>query len=759
MTMKPFLSVVAILAAVAAVVAVRAADPPAAVNYQGVLRDASDKPRTGSFNIVFRFFDAASIEIFIDAHTLPAHQVVVTNGLFNVVLGGGDVADGSGPGVYTSLAQVFRDYGDVSMQVEVSGEILSPRIPVRAAAYALNASNLQGKPASSFLDLSATGQTKSGWLTSNQGFVGYNNSGVNQGYGVFGRGAQGGGRFESTSYSGIGEVGYGDYGIYAGGNGAGGFFYDADSSARTSVAVGEYGVDGMGAVAGGYFHDNGSNYVTLGHISGTGIFAHGTADGGRFTSAGLGVLQAAHGDYGVHATGTWPGGAGGYFADTYYSGAAFLGYHDLGIWGQGQQAGGFFRKVTTTAQAYLAASNGSYENGVYGLSSAFGESPGYFLDQYWGAWTYLGTFATKVYGNGSVSFVQNDPAEPSRVIRYTAPEGDEVAVYTRGTARLENGIAHVALGSTFRKVANPETGLTATATPAGEPIPLAIMSKSTRELVVRGPEGSNAAFDYAVWGLRIGFEDRPVVEPKKQEAYIPAKEGDANLYDTHPELRTFTSRARFATMEANAGLQPDAAARNAGAAQALEAAIHVYDRATDRLTLGAEPPVSAQSPAPRAWPVPTSTAPERAPATGAASLAEPSLERESPPSPQPVNTTPMAVSETVEAGDVLANDPEHPGELRRVSAAADRGVIGVVAGAPGTAWSATAPISLAGTVVFCKVDATSAPILVNDLLIASHAVGLAMRAGESPEQGTVIAKAIEPLDGGTGLIRVLIMPR
>src|SRR5262249_32173028 len=157
--------------------------------------------------------------------------------------------------------------------------------------------------------------------------------------------------------------------------------------------------------------------------------------------------------------------------------------------------------------------------------------------------------------------------EPSRVIRYAAPEGDEVAVYTRGTARLEDGVAHVALGPTFRKVANPETGLTATVTPLGEPIPLAIASKSTSEIVVTGPAGSSASFDYAVWGLRIGFEDRPVVELKKQEAFIPSKQHDAELYALHPEMRAFTSRARFATMESKLGASPDAAARRTGEAQ------------------------------------------------------------------------------------------------------------------------------------------------------------------------------------------------
>ncbi|PYQ11410.1 MAG: hypothetical protein DMH00_08235, partial [Acidobacteria bacterium] len=132
-----------------------AATPPALVNYQGVLRDATDKPRNGTFDMTFHFFDAvtAGNEILVDAHT-GGGGVVVTGGLFNVQLGGGLVTDGTGPGTYTSLAQVFRDYAAVWMEVQVGAETLAPRIRVQAEPYALNASNLEGKSASSFLDTS-----------------------------------------------------------------------------------------------------------------------------------------------------------------------------------------------------------------------------------------------------------------------------------------------------------------------------------------------------------------------------------------------------------------------------------------------------------------------------------------------------------------------------------------------------------------------------------------------------------------------------
>ena len=45
-----------------------------------------------------------------------------------------------------------------------------------------------------------------------------------------------------------------------------------------------------------------------------------------------------------------------------------------------------------------------------------------------------------------------------------------------------------------------------------------------------------------------------------------------------------------------------------------------------------------------------------------------------------------------------------------------------------------------------------------DLLTSSYTAGHAMRAGEIIP-GTIIGKALEPLQSGTGLIKVLVMPR
>jgi hypothetical protein len=96
----------------------------------------------------------------------------------------------------------------------------------------------------------------------------------------------------------------------------------------------------------------------------------------------------------------------------------------------------------------------------------------------------------------------------------------------------------------------------------------------------------------------------------------------------------------------------------------------------------------------------------------------------------------------------------------------DKRVAGVVSGAgsyrPGIVLGREAsskrrvPLALVGR-VFCKVDATNAPIEVGDLLTTSNTKGHAMKA-EDPSRafGTVVGKALAPLKEGRRLLPVLI---
>lgn len=120
--------------------------------------------------------------------------------------------------------------------------------------------------------------------------------------------------------------------------------------------------------------------------------------------------------------------------------------------------------------------------------------------------------------------------------------------------------------------------------------------------------------------------------------------------------------------------------------------------------------------------------------------------------------------EPVEPGTVMVLG-EH-GALFPSQRAHDKRVAGIISGAgdykpaivfdkqqPG---SNRQPIALLGK-VYCKVDASYAPIEVGDLLTTSDTAGHAMKASDPLEAfGSVIGKALRGLKNGKGLIPVLI---
>jgi hypothetical protein len=146
----------------------------------------------------------------------------------------------------------------------------------------------------------------------------------------------------------------------------------------------------------------------------------------------------------------------------------------------------------------------------------------------------------------------------------------------------------------------------------------------------------------------------------------------------------------------------------------------------------------------------------------------------------------VPVSEPVQAGDVLELDPLNPGFYRRARTACSTLVAGVVSSDPGVVLGGqpstpgselSTPDSSLGTIdsrlstrdshsallavigiVPVKVTDAGGPIAVGDLLVASSEPGTARRWTEEdgPNCG-FIGKALEPLEGGTGMIRVLLM--
>ncbi|MCL5067734.1 MAG: hypothetical protein M1368_05200 [Thaumarchaeota archaeon] len=122
-------------------------------------------------------------------------------------------------------------------------------------------------------------------------------------------------------------------------------------------------------------------------------------------------------------------------------------------------------------------------------------------------------------------------------------------------------------------------------------------------------------------------------------------------------------------------------------------------------------------------------------------------------------------SSGIEPGSVVVI--ENSGRLQESTAAYDKRVAGVISGAGllkpalimGKKQDITGhrlPLALSGK-VYCKVDAEYAPIEVGDLLTTSPTRGCAMRASDPNRAfGSVIGKAMSPLDSGRGLIPILI---
>lgn len=701
-----------------------AATPPPLINYEGVLRNSANAPLTGNFDMVFRFLDPGSNEVLVDRHTASlGGQVSVSGGLFNVPLGSGNVIDGTGPGTYTSLDQVFRDYGTVYLQITIGTETLTPSLQIVSAPYALNATNLAGKDASKYLDTSTTAQTKSGPL---------NISTTSTTTALDVNGAQIAGHF----ISGPNEAFVADG---SGGRGLGGSGY--------------YGVEGIGESYGGYFHNSttGANSGTVGLGGATiGMYALVNSASGytaSFTNAstgtdttigqsGLGIrsyIVAGTAVYGYTSNGTGLSGDGG--------------NNGIGVSGVGVEGGAFFSNVT----------------------SSYGR---------------VGTSTYKIQGTGAVSFVQNHPFDKKKVIVYASPEGDEVAVYTRGSARLENGEARVALGETFQWVTNPDIGLTAHLTPRGAWSQLYVASVTPTELVVKSAGGDPAAaFDYVVQGLRIGFEEVSIVQEKQRESYIPSMAEHRQLYAQHPDLRAYDALERFKAMPGAAR----AAASDSGdgaAASALKNAIHEYDPSVDGPVSGLKGFAAAYPALARPEAVAVGVPPiaarvardPKAPEVGivaVAAPAEPSLEAAEPQAAAERvpgsaagavldrhdvdgidRAVMLPVAGIVEPGDVLVADAESAGSLRRGSMAADPAVIGVAAGPSDDGHAAV----VTSGVVLCKVDAGYGAVRPGDLLTASPTPGHAMKHAEALA-GTILGKALERLDEGARVIKILLTVR
>lgn len=121
-------------------------------------------------------------------------------------------------------------------------------------------------------------------------------------------------------------------------------------------------------------------------------------------------------------------------------------------------------------------------------------------------------------------------------------------------------------------------------------------------------------------------------------------------------------------------------------------------------------------------------------------------------------------AQQLEPGTVVVIDQE--GALRESRDAYDKKVAGIVSGAGGyrpgivldrrTADVSRTVVALVGK-VYCKVDAQYGPIEMGDLLTPSPTPGHAMKASDPGRAfGSVIGKALRPLQEGRGMVPVLV---
>jgi hypothetical protein len=101
------LALLTLVLCVAVAPASMAVTPPELISYQGVLRSAAGSPLDGIYDMTFRFSDAPTggTLLLTDYHTGP-DAVVVSGGLFTVLLGGGTLS----PGTESSLQTIFANY-------------------------------------------------------------------------------------------------------------------------------------------------------------------------------------------------------------------------------------------------------------------------------------------------------------------------------------------------------------------------------------------------------------------------------------------------------------------------------------------------------------------------------------------------------------------------------------------------------------------------------------------------------------------------
>jgi len=244
------------------------------------------------------------------------------------------------------------------------------------------------------------------------------------------------------------------------------------------------------------------------------------------SNSNIGVVGVSNQRAGVTGFGN-PGVNGiGFGSDIAVRGDADSGY---GVYG-----------VSTSNSGVNGTTSGSTSAGVEGHNTSLG-SKGYLGGDYYGVFgqanpnsNSAGVFDGGItVTNGSKSFVEPHPTDPTKEIRYVCLEGPESGTYFRGTAHIVNGLATIDVPDHFR-MASRADGLTVQLTPVGEFAALVCLRKGLDRIVVRG--SADVEFDYMVNGVRATV---PRLEPiEENRFFVPRDASDAALTrPLDPEVR------------------------------------------------------------------------------------------------------------------------------------------------------------------------------------------------------------------------------
>lgn len=135
------------------------AEPPALIQYQGIVLSPDGSPRSGPIDVELRIFDAPTEGSLLFTETHPG--VALLDGVFSLPLGGQQLLDPS----------VFASPGPRWLEVVAGGELLSPRQQILSVPYCLDSATVGGQtplqlatapsPVSGFQQVSASASATS----------------------------------------------------------------------------------------------------------------------------------------------------------------------------------------------------------------------------------------------------------------------------------------------------------------------------------------------------------------------------------------------------------------------------------------------------------------------------------------------------------------------------------------------------------------------------------------------------------------------